>query len=40
MRIHQYDSLRTFVEVAKFETISAAADSLNMTKGAVSSYQL
>ncbi|MGR3514327.1 MAG: LysR substrate-binding domain-containing protein [Paracoccaceae bacterium] len=39
IRFQRHDTLRLFVEVARHPSLSAAADALNMTKGAVS-YQI
>lgn len=39
VRFQRHDTLRLFVEVARHPSLSAAADALNMTKGAVS-YQI
>jgi DNA-binding transcriptional LysR family regulator len=38
-RFQRHDTLRLFLEIARFPSLSAAADALNMTKGAVS-YQI
>ena len=38
-RFQRHDTLRLFLEISRFSTLSAAADSLNMTKGALS-YQI
>jgi DNA-binding transcriptional LysR family regulator len=39
MRFQQFDSLRLFVQVAKYSSFTQAADVLHMTKGAIS-YQI
>lgn len=39
IQFNRHDTLRLFVEIAQYSSLSAAADSLNMTKGAVS-YQI
>lgn len=39
VRFQRHDTLRLFVEVARHPSLTAAADALNMTKGAVS-YQI
>ncbi len=36
MRTHHYDALRLFVAVANFKSLSAAAEQLHLTKGALS----
>ncbi len=36
MRLRQYESLRNFVEIARHDSLSAAADRLCLTKGALS----